>query len=100
MDKVLPPRPEFKRRTYELGGEKLELYYRNSLEVVSELFGRPDFATSLVFAPEKHWKVKIGADGPVKTRAYSDMHTGKWWWGMQVCRRFISVLMGSDMSSR
>lgn len=91
FDKVLPSHPEFKRRTYKLGGEKLELYHRNSLEVVSELFGRPDFVTALVFAPEMHFKVKMKADGPVKMRAYSDMHTGKWWWGMQVHRITFSI---------
>ena len=81
MDEQLPPRPDFVRRTYELGGEKLDLYMRDSLEVVRDLFGRPEFATSMVFAPERRYTV---VDDNEKDRAYSDMHTGQWWWKQQV----------------
>ena len=54
---------------------------RNSLEVAQELYARPDFATSLVFKPEKHYTLD---ENDVLIRAYSDMWTGKWWWKMQV----------------
>lgn len=79
MDAQLPPRPAFKRRTYLLGGERLEMYTRDPIEVLKELYGRPDFARHLVFAPEKHFIV----EGDEEERAYSDMHTGTWWWWMQ-----------------
>ncbi|VDC05619.1 unnamed protein product [Peniophora sp. CBMAI 1063] len=80
MDNALPARPAFTRRTYKLGSEELHLYMRNSLDIVKELFSRPEFATSLVFAPERHYVMV----GEVEERAYSDMHTGKWWWKMQL----------------
>lgn len=80
MDAQLPPRPAFKRRTYLLGGERLEMYTRDPIEVLKELYGRPDFARHLIFAPEKHFLI----EGDEEERAYSDMHTGTWWWWMQV----------------
>ncbi|KZV74632.1 hypothetical protein PENSPDRAFT_572729 [Peniophora sp. CONT] len=83
MDKELPPRPDFTRHTYELGKEKLEGYMRDSLEVLKELYGRPEFANSLIYAPEKQYKIVERNGVRVARRLYSDMHTGKWWWGIQ-----------------
>lgn len=80
----LPSRPEFMRHTYELGGETLEMYARDSLAVLRDLYGRPDFASSMVYAPEKQFIIVNTATGEVEERAYSDMHTARWWWRMQV----------------
>ncbi|KAG2054972.1 hypothetical protein BDR06DRAFT_989288 [Suillus hirtellus] len=60
IDKQLPGRPMFHR------------------EQIIALYGDPDFADYLVFAPEHHY---TDDDGTV--RLYSDMHTGKWWWNTQ-----------------
>ena len=88
MDEELPPRTEFYRHNYELSGEKLEGYFRDSMAVLKELYGRPEFANSLVFAPEKQYKIKV-KDGQKKAiRVHSDMHTGQWWCSIQVCHLF------------
>ncbi|KZV74028.1 hypothetical protein PENSPDRAFT_682391 [Peniophora sp. CONT] len=79
MDKGQPGRPDFVPQSFEHGGEKLELYMRDSLEVVKELFRRPDLATALVSAPEIHYVL----EAEVETRSCWDMHTAKWWWTMQ-----------------
>ncbi|KZV71346.1 hypothetical protein PENSPDRAFT_577930 [Peniophora sp. CONT] len=79
LDRMLPPRANFVRRTKVIEGEKVELYLRDTLEVVKEIYGRPDFAKYLVFAPEKRYQYVLDA----LSRAYSDMHTGNWWWEMQ-----------------
>jgi hypothetical protein len=33
-----------------------------------------------VFKPERHY-----ADADKTVRLFHDMHTGRWWWGTQVC---------------
>ena len=50
MDEELPPRSEFYRQAYEIGEEKLEGYFRDSLDVLKELYARPEFANSLIFS--------------------------------------------------
>ena len=93
VDGALPARPAFVRRTYQLGGETHELYLRDALGLVEALYGSPEFANELVFAPEKHY-VRVGGEGERVSwsRRFSDMHTGRWWWKLQVCRR----LLGDD----
>lgn len=97
IDQELPPRPEFVRRTYKLGGEKHEMYMRDSLEVLKELYGRPDLANDMVFAPEKHYVRK----GEGEQRTISDMHTARWWWQMQVRTNCIrSILFRANYAHR
>ncbi|KZV62326.1 hypothetical protein PENSPDRAFT_591568, partial [Peniophora sp. CONT] len=84
MDKSLPSRPTFTRRSYTLGGEKHDMYMRNSLDVLKALFGRPDLAKDLMFAPEKHYLVKRRGRRKKKTRTYHEMNTAEWWWETQV----------------
>ncbi|KZV59788.1 hypothetical protein PENSPDRAFT_672115, partial [Peniophora sp. CONT] len=55
IDKNLPTRATFTRRSYTLGGETHDMYMRNSLDVLKELYGRPDFVRYLTFSPEKHY---------------------------------------------
>jgi hypothetical protein len=43
------------------------------------LYGNPELAPFLAHAPEKHF-----TSVDKKTRIYSEMHTGKWWWNIQV----------------
>lgn len=81
VDKCLPPRSEWYRRTKKVAGETLTLYYRDSLAVLRELYGRPDFVNDMVYAPEKHY-VLVGDD--VEERSWSDIYTGRWWWNLQV----------------
>ncbi|KAJ8456588.1 hypothetical protein ONZ51_g12036 [Trametes cubensis] len=71
-------RPRFTRREIRINREVFEIYYRDIIECVRALFGDPEFAGVLVFAPERHY-----ADEDHTVRVYFDMHTGKWWWNTQ-----------------
>lgn len=68
-----------------MGGENLEFHHRDIILCVRSLFGNPEFAQDLVFAPERHY-----ADAERSCRTYSEMHTGDWWWSVQVrAGRFV-----------
>jgi hypothetical protein len=72
-------RPKFKREQVIVAGEAFDVYYRNIIKCVKLLYGDPDFARYLTFAPERHY-----ADDDQTVRLFHDMHTGKWWWETQV----------------
>ncbi|KAG2130810.1 uncharacterized protein EDB93DRAFT_1255700 [Suillus bovinus] len=48
------------------------------LECIKDLYGNPDFADFLVFAPEHHY-----TDADKTVWYFGDMHTDKWWWSTQ-----------------
>lgn len=81
IDEGIPGRPRFTRREIVVAGEAYDVYFRDILECIRALFGDPEFAPCLVFAPERHY-----ADEDETVRLFHDMHTGKWWWGTQVGR--------------
>ncbi|KAF8259731.1 hypothetical protein EI94DRAFT_1773877 [Lactarius quietus] len=68
IDTHLPGRPPFQRKEILVGSE-----------CTCTLFGNPDFAPHLLFAPERHY-----ADEEKSERMYHDMNTGSWWWKTQV----------------
>ncbi|KAH9058056.1 hypothetical protein EDB87DRAFT_1675459 [Lactarius vividus] len=74
----LPGPPPFKSDVLEVGGEHLHFYHRDIILCIQTLFGNPEFAQDLVFAPERHY-----ADAERTCRVYSEMHTGDWWWSVQ-----------------
>ena len=80
IDKKLPNGlPQFIREEVELAGQKYEFYHRDVLECVRALYGDPELAECLVHAPEKHYT------GPDKrSRVFSEMNSGRWWWTRQV----------------
>ncbi|KAI0038107.1 hypothetical protein FA95DRAFT_1665906 [Auriscalpium vulgare] len=78
VDNHLPHRPTFKHDRIEVGGERFDFYYRDALECIKALYGDPEFAPYMVFAPERHY-----ADQDQTVRVYNQMHTGKWWWRVQ-----------------
>lgn len=93
IDTQIPSeRPRFNRKEVEMGGETFEIYYRDVLECTRALFGDPEFADDLVFAPERHY-----TDSTKQIRVYSEMHTGSWWWDRQVRKQFpyITYLLTS-----
>ncbi|KAI0055803.1 hypothetical protein BV25DRAFT_1815128 [Artomyces pyxidatus] len=79
IDKKLPGRPKFKREQVEVAGESYPVYYRDPMECIKALYGDPEFAPHLVYAPERHY-----VDDDQTIRLYGEMHTGKWWWRVQV----------------
>ena len=80
IDKKLPNGlPQFIREEVELAGQKYEFYHRNILECIRVLYGDPELAECLAHAPEKHYT------GPDKrSRIFSEMNSGRWWWIRQV----------------
>ncbi|KAH9170412.1 hypothetical protein EDB89DRAFT_1853464 [Lactarius sanguifluus] len=98
IDQELPGRPPFKCWDLLIGGETLHLYYRDIIQCLRSLFGDPELARDMVFAPERHYTERDRT-----CRVYSDMHTGDWWWAVQTSlesRRpgatVIPVILSSD----
>ncbi|KZT19695.1 hypothetical protein NEOLEDRAFT_1077336 [Neolentinus lepideus HHB14362 ss-1] len=94
----LPSRPRFKRDEVIIANEAFEVYYRDVIECIKAIYGDPEFAKHLVFAPECHY-----ADRDKTIRMYYDMYTGKWWWNTQKVvesntpgATIIPVLISSD----
>lgn len=59
--------------------EAFDVYMRDVIECLKSLFGDAEFARYLVFLPERHY-----SNPDCTMRLYYDMHTGKWWWAVQV----------------
>lgn len=49
------------------------------MQCIQALYGDPRFADHLVFAPERHY-----TNHERSCRIYNEMHTGDWWWSVQV----------------
>ena len=79
IDKVLPGRPTFKCKELIIDGQRHELYYREIIPCIRSLYGDPRLVHDLVFAPERHY-----TDETRTCRVFNEMHTGNWWWSVQV----------------
>lgn len=55
------------------------------MQCVRALYGDPRFADHLVFAPERHYTSQERS-----SRIYNEMHTGDWWWAVQVRERMYN----------
>ena len=99
IDNSLPGRPPFECHDFIIGGETLELHFRDVLSCIRSIYGDPSFARDLAVAPERHY-----ADRERTVRVYSEMHTGDWWWAVQVregilardCSNYLTI--GADDS--
>ncbi|KAM6501374.1 hypothetical protein JOM56_004388 [Amanita muscaria] len=80
IDNKLPSRPSFKRFDIQLGGEETIMYARDLLQCIQALYGDPAFARHLILKPERHYR----RTGDQWSRFYHDMHTGNWWWEIQL----------------
>ena len=80
IDKALPGPPPFQCLNLNVDGEDLEFHCREIIPCIRSLFGNPDFANELIYAPERHY-----TDAERTCRVYNEMHTGNWWWSVQVC---------------
>jgi Plavaka transposase len=79
VDEKLPGRPHFICEEVTVAGQSFENYRRDIIECIRSLYGDPDFASHLIFAPERHFA------NPDRTIiVYHDMYTGEWWWEIQV----------------
>lgn len=79
IDKALPGAPPFRCLNLKVDGEHLEFHCREIIPCIRSLFGNPDFANDLIYAPERHY-----TDAERTCRVYNEMHTGNWWWSVQV----------------
>ena len=84
IDNKLPGCPPFKSQELVIGGERLQFHYRDILPCIRAIFGDPDLARDMVFAPERHYH-----DPQRTNRIYSEMHTGDWWWSVQVRNKYF-----------
>ena len=84
IDPELPSRPRFYRHNIKIGNETVIMYSRNLMQCIETLYGNPEFATHLIHKPERHYC----RSGNERKRVFHDMHTGSWWWEMQV---FIEI---------
>ena len=79
IDNALPGRPSFQCCEVFIGGETLEFYHHDLLNCIRSIYGDPEFAQDLVVCPERHY-----TDQGRTERIYNEMHTGDWWWAVQV----------------
>ncbi|KAH9027968.1 hypothetical protein EDB85DRAFT_2074700 [Lactarius pseudohatsudake] len=98
IDKKLPGPPQFRCQDLNIGGECLEFHHRDIIHCIRTLFGNPEFARDLIFAPERHY-----TDSTKTCRIYDEMHTGEWWWSVQTTLEahrpgatIIPVIISSD----
>ena len=102
IDNEIPnTRPRFKRGEITAGGITYDVYFRDIIECVKALFGDPEFAPILIFAPEKHYSNKARTE-----QLFHDMHTGKWWWTTQAALEklkpgatIIPIILSSDKTN-
>ena len=86
IDSVLPGRPSFQRHQVIIGGENLEFYHCNIVNCIQSIYGDPEFAQDLVVIPERHY-----TDQGRMEHIYNKMHTGDWWWAVQVHNTILDV---------
>lgn len=82
IDKRLPRRPQFHHHQIRVADENVSLYTRDIVESLQELYGDPTFTQYLIHRPERHYTMQSGSHE--RQRVYHDMHTGNWWWEVQV----------------
>ena len=80
IDQRLPNRPRFQRHELKIGGETVTIYSCDILQCIQALYSNHDFAAQLIHKPERHYE-QLGNE---KFQVFHDMHTGSWWWEIQV----------------
>ncbi|KAF7799993.1 hypothetical protein EIP86_011236 [Pleurotus ostreatoroseus] len=97
IDHDLPNTPEWLHRSVGLDGytARYDLYSRNILECLDDLYSNPRFARTMRFVPERHW-----TDGTKTSRMYRGIHTGDWMWKRQTQIKrggtVVSVIFATD----
>ena len=83
--------PKFRQDKVTVNGETFEIFHRNVLDCIAEIFGCHHLTPHLKFKPEQHY-----VDGDMTVRIYGDMRTGKWWWEVQVSANLRTVMLVCD----
>jgi len=79
IDHKLPGWPPFQSKELLISQERLHFHYRDALECIRSLFGDPQYAQDLVFAPERHY-----TSHERESHLYHKMYACDWWWTIQV----------------
>ena len=80
IDNSIPAHhPVFQCHEIVVAGERVEVYFRDILECIKTLWRDPELTPHLIVKPEQHYM-----DGTTTVWMFHNMHTGKWWWEMQV----------------
>ncbi|KAI0250409.1 hypothetical protein BJV78DRAFT_1283211 [Lactifluus subvellereus] len=73
-------------------------YHRDIIMCIRALYGEPEYAQHLAFAPERHY-----TDETRSCRIYNELHTGDWWWTVQASLEqqrpgatIIPIIISSD----
>ena len=89
IDNHLPSRPRFVHREIVVGGQAFDVYFHDVLECIRALYGNPEFARTLIVAPEQHY-----IDEAKTKHLYHELHTRNWWWSRQVSLKLFSERYG------
>jgi Plavaka transposase len=73
IDNELPGRPPFQCKELVIGDERLDFYCRDVLECIRSLYGDPNFAQAMAFAPEHHYTSSVRT-----SHIYNELYTGDW----------------------
>jgi Plavaka transposase len=79
IDNELPGHPPFQCKEVTFNDKHLEFYYRDVMECIRAIYGDPQFAPDLVFAPEQHYTCP-----ECICHMYNEMYMANWWWKVQV----------------
>jgi hypothetical protein len=79
IDNHLDGPPSFQCKELHIGNERLEFYYRDTLQCIRTLYGDPAFVQDLALSPVQHY-----TSAEQTNRIVNEMHTGDWWWSIQV----------------
>lgn len=90
MDYHLPHRPPFESLDVKIGGDTVTVHVCNIISCIKALYGDAAFAPHLIFQPECHYEIL----GNQHCQLYHDMHTGDWWWEVQVCALDLFQMIG------
>lgn len=62
---------------YDAGSSETPYYWRDPVQVVKDLLQNPSYQNDLIYTPCK-------LTGKFGERIYGELHTGDWWWKLQV----------------
>ena len=79
IDNELSGLPSFQCMDLHIGNERLDFYCRDTLQCIRVLFSDPEFVEEMALSP-----VQVYTDAEKTCRVVNEMHTGDWWWSIQV----------------
>ena len=69
--------------------ETIEIFYWDIVDCIAKIYSCHDLVSHLKVKPKRHY---VNADMTIRT--YSEAHTGKWWWEVQVSTGVRKMLHG------